>query len=231
VEVGITQQGDINYVPLFGHAFFAPSKPLRQIWGNQFPGSRFDFAKPYVLGPEEGLNCVFSNTDQAVSSPMTWTYPGIVVNGHRFDAAGTKWPMQLASYYKGAVSAGTNVNLDSVDLRNNGETPVYLTDFCIFSGDAYTNVKDFTLTKCGWQINPTSGVQWMPNPFPISAGLIAPLNEMSNYSETVWPQAWELPKGCKLFPRQQIVFEVTNLMSSGTDLHCEFSAYCNIEVQ
>jgi hypothetical protein len=211
-EIGITQYSDINLVALGGQALFGQYKDVHQLDNIQKVGLQFRFPVHFPLAPDSGLVASAQNVFDEADSNLTLTLNGYHIDGVWPNGDQKRRPAQLAGRTSG-LNPQAQTDLQSSDLFNRGDVDMYLYEMML---DALTMPLDLDedLPACNnvaWRINPSTGVQWMPNALPIPAGNIAPYNRAPRDYLDLGPRVYEFPPDIVLKPRQRLGQRITNL--------------------
>lgn len=211
-EIGMSGATDINLVPAPISSAYVRTKPYIQL-GDHLQGTTFAFEHPYLLPRDSGFTCSMlfdsSATDITVTQVMRY---GVALHGYKVQSM--RPAMFAASHHYltapegdvGVVS-GNTLELDSVDLLNDGEEDVMITHMQLtFAGgkeDLAGRVGTDAILACFyWKINPLSGLPWMNNFVPISG--ITPYVQHANTRRGIMPYTFTPNEPTYLYRRQRL---------------------------
>lgn len=205
-EISLTQKGDINYVPANTQTMFCAhqdSSPSYVV--------KYDFNPSFPLGPDEGIVVELAHMEASESGFNPTINPSVVFGGLREERnfGPQKVPAMLAAGYKGTLEYNQSVVLDTNDLFNNGEEPLWLRWAALRALVTVDN--GMSLAGLGVKLNPTSGLRWLPQNDFIPAGNLFPLQIYSLDRSDEGPNVYRFPYTTKLLPRQRVGIEITNL--------------------
>jgi hypothetical protein len=134
----------------------------------------------------------------------------------------------LAGYIKSDTTASLGIGAKSIirhaDMFNNGRSAMKLYEMMLTAGTLRavsdsethyaTTYKYRTLNEVAWRVNPSTGVQWMPDPNPIPVGNIAPFNRAFWDFQDEGPRAYIFPPNTVLEPKQRLGIKVVNMSES-----------------
>jgi len=220
VNVGMSGEGDINIVNSCCQALCAPSDVQLAHSGNMNMGLRFGFdpTRPYSLPKDSGLVCEVKNNEPDWGSP----YPGICFMGYE-QVGGYRNPVHLASSRSVGgtltfgLQTGSDLTFNIADLRNNGRDPVILTDM-IFDSFMYGLLAGClpSLSTLAWRINPSTGLEWMPDPEHIPAGCVAPFNRAMEDVNDIAPRVYSMPPRTMMKPKAELSVDLRMITDPGT---------------
>jgi hypothetical protein len=221
MNVGMSGEGDFNIVNLCGQAMCGPSEVQLAHDANMNVGARFGFdpVRPYSLPRDGGLVCEVKND----SADENAEYPGVCFMGYE-EVNGYRNPVHLAAALSSAgqgqffLAPGTDTTLNVADLRNNGRDPVILTDMMLdpLMEEGLLQVSQFpTLSELAWRINPSTGIEWMPDPEHIPAGCIAPFNRGNGDVADQAPRVYSMPPLTILKPKAELSVDLRFIYDAG----------------
>lgn len=220
-QLGISQYGDINLVPLATDAMLGTHYRLPQKADSTDVPFRFRFPAEVVLPPDSGIVARVANTYNVENGLIH--SPGILLNGYHGAMGVDREPAQLAAYGDGNIGQNSAQTLDAADLFNNGRDDMVLYEMMITggcrrlstyegqNGDPFGTTAWPFGTAHSWRINPSTGIEWMPDPNPIPAGNIAPWNRPQFDPWNAGPRAYVFPEDTVLKPRQRLSVKVGNI--------------------
>jgi len=220
-QLGISQKGDINLRTLTTDAMLGTAFRLPQKADSTDVPFRFRFPAEVVLPPDSGLVARVSNTYQVENGVIH--SPGILVNGYHGSRGIDREPAQLAAYGPANLGPKSAIPLDAADLFNDGGDDMLLHEMMLTggcrllstyegqNGDPFGTAAWPFGTAHSWRINPTTGIEWMPDPTPIPAGNIAPWNRPQYDPWNAGPRAYVFPEDTVLDPTQRLSVKVGNV--------------------
>jgi len=211
-EIGISGSSDVNLVTAPVMSAFVRTRPYIQL-ADFLEGTTFKFEHPYLLPRDSGFSCSMlfdsSATDINVTQVMRY---GVALHGYKVQSM--KPAMFAASHQYltepgGAVGIvnGNTLELDSVDLLNDGEEDVMITHMQLtFAGGsedlAGRTGTDSILCCFYWKINPISGLPWMTSYVPLSG--ITPYVQHVNTRRGILPYTFTPNEPTYLNRRQRM---------------------------
>lgn len=224
-NVGISQLGDVNIVYSSGQAMFGPDRPYLVHSNDLNSGALFTFdpGRPVIMPPDIGLLAEVQNQgDENIDNLGLLVTATEEVNGYTN-------PVHFASHAPAELAPGDDYTLDHPDLFNNGENDAVLRDM-ILNGFLKNedNTQVDTFDDVWWRVNPSGGVQWMPDPSLIPVGCIAPFNRALFDPSDVGPRAYGFTEYTKLKPRQRLSVEIQNHSASEQTVHLCLFGYLEV---
>ena len=228
-NVGMSQMGDINLVRSNGHAMLGPDRSYIVHSNTLNAGAWFGFDphRPYLLPPDTGIAAIVRN-DSATNIDNL----GCLFMGYEQPdgPGGPRNPVHVAGHAIPEVQPGTQYTMEHADMWNDGEHPAIFTDMVLQGFLINEDETCFdTYDQVVWRINPTTGVQWMPNPILIPVGCICPFNRALFDADDEGPRAYVFPEDTVMRPRQRLSVEVENISLSDQEFDICLFGYLEVE--
>lgn len=213
IQLGLSQQGDINTVPSNMTAMMAPDVPYKQAFAQSQGAVRLDLPYSYELPPDAGFVVTTKNND---GSGNACTYPTVALLGHINDRENNKAPRIMSAVGPDTLADGASHNFDAADLWNDGIDSIIVNSLTLSDASHPAGAgANFALTGTSWLINPSTGLEWMPTTRgPIPAGCIAPFNRISNDVLDQAPSIFRFGGNVILRPRQRLSIELQSLANA-----------------
>ena len=226
INAGISQQGDINLVRSNAQAMIGPERVHLNHDDLVNSGIVFEFdpERPVILPADTGMICKVKNKHTAVVGR-----PAIMFYGFTKEAAHHRNPVHLAGSGPADLAVEAQKTLDQADLFNDGEHEVIFSDMIVDALSKDTAGTHYPpLDRLHWNINPSTGVSWMPNPLPIPAGCIAPFNRTVDTTDQ-GPRVYTFPPDTILRPKQRLSLEFQNLALDTQEFDIALFGYLEVK--
>lgn len=209
VALSLSGFGGLFPNPVSMAAIFAAAKTPRVGWSPCMnPGAGFTFTRDVVVPPGTGIRAECFNAHDEDS----WFNPTALFKAVTKDELSPEQdPVILADRWPDNLTANSSKVLRGAGLVNNGRDDVILKHLNLstgcwgYEGGSIVGKRYDTLL---WHLNPTTGVQWMPDPSGIPVGLIAPYNRYVADVRYVGPRVMEFADDIVMYPTQQLEVEL-----------------------
>lgn len=250
IEMSISGKGPMFPTPESMSALFTPMQcPRLKLNYSMAPGLNFDFNQNVVIPPNTGIVAeMFNrNTTPTIIPPPAkingivepipggWFNPSIVFKGIIDDPHSEgKDPVMLADRWPFYVGPEDSKVLRGAGLRNNGLKNVRLKHMSLSSGSSWGHDTEppmdaLAYSLLEWRVNPTTGVQWMPDPSTIPVGAIAPYNRCFFDMQNIGPRVMEFADNIYMNPTQQLELGIYSDYEEDVSLGLCLFGYMEVE--
>jgi len=237
MEMSISRKGPMFPVPQSMSALFTPgvSPRLNCATNSMSVGAGFTFDKEVIIPPNTGIVAEVANQAPVNDPEYKWYNPSAIFKCVEEDYnSPEKNPVILADRWPDQLNQGSSKVLRGAGLKNNGLKDVAVRHMNLSSGGYWGSSYDsfdlsLTYSLLEWRINPTTGVQWMPDPSTIPVGAIAPYNRSYRDDEHVGPRVMEFADNIYMEPTQQLELGVYSEYTTDVSLGLCLFGYLEVE--